>query len=433
MAMSDNGDVAVIDKIQNCVNLFGKGTPNGVDQQWMARKLTEGLSRPFDISFGPNDHLLVSDNGDASLKTFDLNRNLKQVNQIVIGQDKDGKLVVQDCARREGLNIRFKIFRVPQNIVVGPGPLYQLFVSIDVDIVLINMDWKEMIPLSYFLVQNPLDWCFVQYDKSLVCDNTSSVKDHGVSHKVGGFNPLAITKAEFCAMFYHVTETRYLGFSCLDKFHCIVGKRQDTRKFSETVVVYVRFMDQNRRMIFHARYGNCYEGPHGNTIHAEYFMLVDEDFRRAVKILRDLRGGHINMYMNKQPCSRSTGHGKKTDLKIKDCSWDLVNFYNLHCSPNNIKLTISISQLYKVDMFAMLPQEASLAQDIVNAQFGLRLLVSAGINVKAMTHECWGKLAQYAEIELPRYQGSNRHKLDIYIHSVLSDLKRTNFFPFLPW
>lgn len=81
----------------------------------------------------------------------------------------------------------------------------------------------------------------------------------------------------------------------------------------------------------------------------------------------------------------------------------------------------------------MLPQEASLVQDILNAQFGLRLLVSAGINVNAMTHECWGKLAQYAEIELPRYQGSNRQKLDIYIHSFLSDLKRTTFFPFLPW
>lgn len=432
MAMSDNGDVAVIDKVQNCVNLFGKGTLNGVDQQWMTRKLTKSFSRPFDICFGPNDYILVSDNGDASLKVFDLNSQ-KQVNQIAIGHDYYGKLVVQDSMRYKELNVRFKTIRVPQNIVVGPGPLYQLFVSIDVGIVLINMDWKEMIPLSYFLVQSPLHWCFIQHDMSLVCDNASSVKDHGVNHKFGGFNPLAITKAQFCAMFYHVTETRDLGFSCLDKSDCIVGKRQDRRKFSETVVVYVRVMDQKRRMIFHARYGNCYEGPHANTIHAEYFMLVDEDFRQAVKIIRDQKGGHINMYMNKQPCSRSTGHGKKTDLKIKDCSRDLVNFYHLHCSPYNIKLTISISQLYKVDMLAMLPQEASLVQDILNAQFGLRLLVSAGINVNAMTHECWGKLAQYAEIELPRYQGSNRQKLDIYIHSFLSDLKRTNFFPFLPW
>ena len=385
MAMSDNGDVAVIDKLQNRVTLFGKGTLNGVHQQWMTRTLTKSLLRPFDICFGPNDHLLVSDNGDSSLKIFDLNRNQKQVNQIVIGHDYYGQLVLQDSTRSKELNIRLKTIRVPQNIVVGPGPLYQLFVSVDVGIVLINMDWKEMFPLSYFLVQNPLDWCFVHHDMSLVCDNTSSVKDHGVSHKVGGFNPLAITKAQFCSMFYHVTETRDVGFSWLHKSQCTVGKREDRRKFSETVVVYVRVMDQNGRMIFHARYGNCYEGPHANTIHAEYFMLVDEDFRRAVKIIRDRRGGQINMYMNKQPCSRSTGHGKKTDLKIKDCSQDLVNFYNLHCSPHNIKLTISICQLYKVDMPVMLPLEASLALDVANAQFGLISLISSGINVNAMT------------------------------------------------
>ena len=236
----------------------------------MTCTLTKSLLRPFDICFGPNDHLLVSDNGDSSLKIFDLNRNQKQVNQIVIGHDYYGQLVLQDSTRSKGLNIRLKTIRVPQNIVVGTGPLYQLFVSIDADIVLINMDWKEMIPLSYFLVHHPLDWCFVQHDMSLVCGRWT---------KVGRFNPLAITKAQFCSMFYHVTETRDVGFSCLHKSQCTVGKREDRRKFSETVVVYVRVIDQNGRMIFHARYGNCYEGPHANTIHAEYFMLVDEDFR----------------------------------------------------------------------------------------------------------------------------------------------------------
>ena len=110
MATSENGDVAVIDKIENCVTLFGKGTLNGVEHHWTTRKLTNCLSRPFDICFGPNDHLLVSDNGDASLKTFHLNRN-QLVNQIVIGHDCNGKLVVQDSTRREELTVRFKTFR----------------------------------------------------------------------------------------------------------------------------------------------------------------------------------------------------------------------------------------------------------------------------------------------------------------------------------
>ena len=47
-------------------------------------------------------------------------------------------------------------------------------------------------------------------------------------------------------------------------------------------------------------YGNCYEGVNTNTAHAEYVMLVDEEFRQAVKFLRDRMGGNITMYMNKQ-------------------------------------------------------------------------------------------------------------------------------------
>ena len=46
------------------------------------------------------------------------------------------------------------------------------------------------------------------------------------------------------------------------------------------------YEDKNGRLIFHARYGNCYEGSNPNTAHAEYFMLVDEEFRQAVKVLK---------------------------------------------------------------------------------------------------------------------------------------------------
>lgn len=428
MAMSEKGNVAVVDKIHNCVFVYGKGTLHNGDEQWMQRKITSGLVKPNDVCFGPHEHLLISDNGDCRVKIFDLGGSVRQVNQIVMGHNDDGELDVQDATRgREFSFSRLKTFRQPQNIVLGRGPLYQLFISTGVDIVLINMDWNEMIPLSFFHLRNSLHWCFVQNDMSLVCDNVSSVQDHRASHKVGGFNPLAITKAQFCAMFYHVTETRNTGFLCLSKSECTVGKRNDRRKFAETVVLYVRVMDQNGCMIFHARYGNCYEGAYANTIHAEYFMLVDEDFRQAVKILCDLRGGLISMYMSKQPCCRSTGHGKKTELKVKDCSRDLIKFYNLHCSPNNIKLTINICQLYKADMIT-LQQEASLSVDIINAQLGLKLLLCSGIQLNAMTQECWRKLAEPACIELPLYQGSDRQKLDKYIDKVLSEIKARPFF-----
>ena len=431
MTMADNGNVAVLKKHENCIELYGQRTLDSVDQQWMSRKITVGISNPHDICFGPNNHLVVSDIGDMSVKIFYLGEGQNLVNQIVIGHDHSNSLIIQDIngLDRESTSrvlSAFRTFQIPQNIVIGPGPLSQLFVSCGLDIILINMDWNKLCPLSYFPVRSPIDWCFVQHEKSVVCDNVSTVKDHTASHKVGGFNPLAITKAEFCGMFYHVTETSHARFVCLQRGECNVGKRGDKKKFAETVVIYVRVMDQNGRLIFHARYGNCYEGARASTTHAEYFMLVDEDFRQAVRILRDQKGGYISMYMNKQPCFRSTGHGKKTELKVKDCAQDVINFYNLHCSPHKINLTINLCQLYKVDMLGI-QHDPSLAQDIRNAQLGLKIMLNSGIQLNAMTQQSWKKLAEFAgfDRELPEYHGSERQKLDRHIHNVLFEMKKT--------
>ena len=163
------------------------------------------------------------------------------------------------------------------------------------------------------------------------------------------------------------------------------------------------YEDKNGRLIFHVRYGNCYKGSNPNTAHAEYFMLVDEEFRQAVKFLRDRMEGNITMYVNKQPCSRSTSHGRKTALKV-NCTQELISFFNVYCSTSSIKLQIYLCQLYKVDMDV--PHEISLAQDIINAQLGLKTLLSSGIEVIAMSQESWTKLAEFADIELPKYDKS---------------------------
>ena len=116
----------------------------------------------------------------------------------------------------------------------------------------------------------------------------------------------------------------------------MTGRKTD---YAPTVVLYVRLTDKNDRLIFHARYGKCFEGDRRNTIHAEYFMLMDGELRQAVKLLRDQKGGKIIVYMNKSPCFRSTRHRKgkiSARLKRKECAKDLVNFYNLYCSSNGI-------------------------------------------------------------------------------------------------
>ncbi|XP_022783344.1 uncharacterized protein LOC111324110 [Stylophora pistillata] len=420
MTISKQGQVAIIKN--GCIELYGRDVTCGIP--WVSRKISAGLSRPYDLCFAPNDALVVSDVGDNTIKIFDLTRNLPPVNQIIIGHDFFGRFIVLDRSNVPHVNMRaLTTFRIPQNVAISPGPLSQLFVSSSTDIILMNMDWSKLSLVSYLLICSPLDWRLLQFNKRLVCDNVSSVQDHKNSHKVGGFNPMAITEAQFCGMFYHVTETDRTGFSCLEQSKCNVGIRGDRRKFSETVVIYVRITEKNGRLLFQARYGNCYEGVYESTTHAEYFMLVDDDFRQAVNMLQDQNGGDINLFMNKQPCCRSTGHGKKTDLKVKDCAQDLIKFYKVYCLPHGIKLVINLCQLYKIGM-SHSPGERSLAADIENARLGVKMMLFYGIELMAMRKDTWKLLAEAAKVNLPAYQDSDRQKLDQYINLVLSEINR---------
>ncbi|XP_022781802.1 uncharacterized protein LOC111322856 [Stylophora pistillata] len=423
MAISEEGQVAVIKTLENCIEIYGEDVDFGIE--WMARRIAVGLLKPCDLCFAPNNALVVSDIGDDTLKIYDLKGDLQLKNQIVVCRDTLGRLMVREL-NSDFRMIKFRTSGVPVTVVIGPGPLSQLFITRRTEVILVNVDWNKVSLVSYLLISSPLDWRLLQFDKRSICDNVSSVKDHKNNHKVGGFNPMAITEAQFCGMFYHVAETNRTRFSCLERSKCNVGIRGDRRKFSETVVIYVRITEENGRLLFHARYGNCYEGAYESTTHAEYFMLVDDDFREAVKILQNQNGGDINLFMNKQPCYKSTGHGKKTDLKVKECAQDLTNFYNLYCLPYRVKLTINLCQLYKIDMSPS-SVDRSLASDIVNARVGVKMMLSSGIKLLAMREESWKSLAEISHIPLPAYEGSDRQKLDQYIDLVISKIKGTPF------
>ena len=257
------------------------------------------------------------------------------------------------------------------------------------------------------------------------CDKMSIVQDHKDNHKVGGENSLTVTKGQFCAMFYHVTERKRdkISFKCLEKSKCKVGNLKMTKRLhsnprarARTVVVYVRLTDRMGEFKFHARYGNCFQGKKRNTIHAEHFMLEDEEFKQHVKLLGDQKGGKIEMYMNKQPCFRSTR------VKTKECAQELINFYKLFCLPHGIELTVNLCQLSRVDV--MLPSP-SLNNDIQNARLGMQMMMSAGIELKAMNEQRWKKLAGYANIILPEYIDGDRQKLDQHIEEFLQGIKQT--------
>ena len=96
-------------------------------------------------------------------------------------------------------------------------------------------------------------------------------------------------------------------------------------------------------------------------------------------------------------------------------------------SSHGIKLTVNLCQLSRVDV-NMQPPSPSLNNDIQNARQGMQMMMSAGIELKAMDEESWRKLAGYANIILPEYIDGDRQKLDQHIEEFLQGIKPTYFF-----
>ena len=433
LAISERGQLAVVKRSEGRVELFRGSCDTGLTSPANGT-VTEDLISPYDVCFASNNHLAITDKGDNIIKVYNLDEKPRLASKFSCRvRTRDGKTFIEKCESFDVLDSSDSLALAPQNITAGPSPSSQLFNVFANLLFVFTMDWNTVEMVDFQRLSSPQDWASVQMKAHRECNKVSIVHDHGENHKVGGRNPLAVTKAQFCGMFYHVTERKRdnITYKCLQRPKCRVGKmaRQANPRadYAASVVVYVRLTDQTGRMIFHARYGNCFEGERRNTTHAEYYMLMDEEFREAVRLLRaDPRGGSINMFMNKQPCYRSTKHhDRMSDLKRKECAQDLVDFYNLHCSSYGISFTINLCQLYKVDMVPT-PQ---FEEDILNGQEGMRKMISAGIELKAMTETSWQQLAGYANIELPEYQGGDRQKLDQHIHKFLIACARHNFSP----
>jgi len=427
LTISEQGWLAVAKRSAACVELYRNLVGDTGDTRSSGNEtITEHLVRPYDVCFAPNNHLVITDNGDNCIKVYNLVGKPRLVSKFIC-HERNGNTVIEKTECNPGSPPSSKNV-TPQSITAGPSPLCQLFVVFAPlnHIVVITMDWNTVEAIDFQQLSPPRDWASVQLSEIKECDKVTIVHDHTENHKVGGRNPLAITKAHFCAMFYHVTERKrdHISYKCLDGPMCRVGQKSRQRNpkvdYAASVVVYVRLTDSNNRLIFHARYGNCFYGERRNTIHGEYFMLMDDEFRQAIQLLRRERGGNINMFMNKQPCYRSTKHhDKRSDLKKKECAQDLVDFFAAHCSSHGIRLIINLCQLHKVDRVPTRPFE----NDIRNAQKGMRKMISAGIELKAMTEGSWEQLAGLASIQLPEYQDSEREKLDQHITEFLAGIK----------
>ena len=283
LTVSEHGRLAVVERSEGRIELFRSSRV--VDNSIPAyQTITEDLISPYDICFAPNNHLVVTDMGDKTFKVFNFEGSPELVSKFsCLMRIRDGHTFIENCENL--LSPSGHLVLVPQNIVAGPTTSSQLFVAYGNLIFVITMDWNTVEILDFQKLSSSQDWARVQRKARTECDKDSLVHDHSENHKLGGRNPLAITKAQFCAMFYHVTQTRRgnINYKCLESSQCRVGKmsRQADPRFdyAASVVIYVRLTNRTGRLIFHARYGNCSESERRNTIHAEYFMLMDEEFK----------------------------------------------------------------------------------------------------------------------------------------------------------
>ena len=47
----------MLNRRENCIELYGKRALDTADPQWMARKLSAGLPRTYDVCFAPNNKI----------------------------------------------------------------------------------------------------------------------------------------------------------------------------------------------------------------------------------------------------------------------------------------------------------------------------------------------------------------------------------------
>ena len=159
-------------------------------------------------------------------------------------------------------------------------------------------------------------------------------------------------KGQFCAAFYHVHQWLPRPYSCLDRDHCIIGKRITEERASmqpKTVVAVVKF-EVDGESKYEARYSNCYLSRN----HAEDFFVCDARHGALRNILNEYNAGDghapksITMYLTYQPCNKSISgtDGTRSD---QSCCDILRNVYTDILRPHDISLNKKATHVYGLD------------------------------------------------------------------------------------
>jgi hypothetical protein len=227
--------------------------------------------------------------------------------------------------------------------------------------------------------------------------------------------------SQLCAAFYHgnsweagvkvclhwpADET---GLAAMPFRQLSFDARDATRKCSKSQVVVVARLrvkrgDDEAQEIYVARYANCFRGNTDVNVHAEEFMLEDEQLAIHLAALTEEDHAELRMYMTYQPCHHSGGRvpkderareGYLSEMPVHEtsCSERLLAYYAETLKPKGVALSLVLADIYKATWEEELhPSEAErrvYGNKSAAAREGMCMLMNAGVTMRGMRRRDW--------------------------------------------
>jgi hypothetical protein len=213
---------------------------------------------------------------------------------------------------------------------------------------------------------------------------------------------------DFCDEFLHIDETPEAN---VPEF-CIKCEKACDRCKRKSVTC-VAILEKDEKTIYQSIYKNRPANTR-NAIHAEVFMIYDEELRKKLDFNQTL-----TLYLTFQPCHFSGGHYK---AKQNSCTEALLQFQDKILKPLDINLCIKFSYMYRAHWIMESDQYDEM---IENAKRGLRLL-KENCDVKIMTEIDFLRMKEISKSDITDNDLKNvmkyRKPLQYFLENTLEEL-----------
>ena len=149
LAISDEGRLAVVKRSENRVELYGGADSKDTRQVNITTK--QNLIRPHNVCFALNNHLLITDVDDPSIKIYSLKNEEPQLVRKIICYEKKAQAVIQMETPEGPLSALSSPdkYLTPFTLTVGPSPLSQVFAVFENFTFIITIDWNTVGLMDY--------------------------------------------------------------------------------------------------------------------------------------------------------------------------------------------------------------------------------------------------------------------------------------------